>query len=266
MKKSTILLLFLVFFASISSIFLLQKGTFRSNNDTSVTTGKSYNPVEYTPTDLESLLEKQSEKYVVIDARTRLEYDKGHVPGALHADYYDSASLIQAAGSKIPITYDAFSSMRGPYAAYQLYQAGYKNVGILYGGLTAWAEDIQQLDSTDGQPGSVFMHPKNIFPEKVKAEYPANKGTVEFNIVAKRFSFKPNQIVVQHGQKVILHVVSRDVIHGFALPEFNIEEELLPNLQKEITFIANRKGNFTFITNVVSGRDYASMVGNIIVN
>ena len=265
MKKLTMLLLLFIFFAFIGNLFVFQKATPKSDNNQSFDGTKAYDPVEYTPEDLENLLKTEKEKYVVIDARTRIEYDKGHLPAAKHADYYDTEALIKAAGSKIPITYDAFSSMRGPYAAYILYQAGYKKVGILYGGLSAWVEDIQLLESAEGQPASVFMHPKNIFPERVKSKYPQNKGSVEFNIVAKRFSFEPNQIVIQHGQKVTLHLVSRDVIHGFSLPEFKIEAELLPNQPKDITFIADRKGNFSFITNVVSGRQYASMVGNIIV-
>ena len=178
MKRSTILLFFLLLLSFVTSLFFLQKGVLKSKNNSSVNTGMNYDPLEYMPQELQSLLQKQKEKYVVIDARTKLEYDKGHVPGALHAEYYDTDALIKAAGDKIPVTYDAYSSMRGPYAAYILYQAGYKNVGILYGGLSAWAEDIQELDSTDGQLGSVFMHPKNIFPERVKAEYPQNKCSV----------------------------------------------------------------------------------------
>ena len=265
MKRLIPLLFLLLLISAIAGLFFLQKGALKSSANLAMITSRKYDPLEYLPQELQNLLQKEKEKYVVIDARTRIEYDKGHLPAAKHADYYDTEALIKAAGSKIPITYDAFSSMRGPYAAYILYQAGYKKVGILYGGLSAWVEDIQLLESAEGQPASVFMHPKNIFPERVKSKYPQNKGSVEFNIVAKRFSFEPNQIVIQHGQKVTLHLVSRDVIHGFSLPEFKIEAELLPNQPKDITFIADRKGNFSFITNVVSGRQYASMVGNIIV-
>ena len=265
MKRLIPLLFLLLLISAIPGLFFLQKGAPKSSTNLTMITGRKYDPLEYLPQELQNLLQKEKEKYVVIDARTQLEYDKGHVPGALHADYYDTAALIKAAGDKIPVTYDAYSSMRGPYAAYILFQAGYKKVGILYGGLTAWAEDIEKLDSADGQPASVFLHPKNIFPERIKAESPRNKGTVEFNIAAKRFVFEPNQIVVQHGQKVILHLISRDVIHGFSLPEFNIEAELLPNEEKVVTFIADRKGSFSFITNVISGRQYASMVGNVIV-
>ncbi len=231
-----------------------------------LTQSKGYKAISFTPLQLQDLLKKQNE-YVVIDVRSKKEYDKGHIPGAIQADYYNTEALKKAAGNKIPITYCAFSAMRGPYAAYQLYQAGYKNAAILDGGITAWAEDIQGLDSEDPKSKSVFMHPKNIFPEREKSASPNDRGSVEFNITAKRFSFSPNQIIVQHGQKVTLNIVSLDIAHGFALPEFGIEEELLPNEPKTITFTADRKGNFPFVCNVVCGRihDHASMVGNLIV-
>ena len=261
--KKNFLIVFL-FFTFLGIVFLFQKGIWKPNSNLSVS-GGTYDPVEYTPTELQQLLQKSKDKYVVIDARTKLEYDKGHLPGSQHADFFNPDALIKTAGNKIPVTYDAFSSMRGPYAAYILYQAGYKKVGILYGGLNAWAEDIGQLISSDGDQASVFMHPKNIFPKKKVGQYPPNQGSVEFKITAKRFAFIPNRIAVKHGQKVILHLTSLDVIHGFVLPEYNIEEELLPNEAKDISFIADRKGNFSFITNVISGRQYTSMVGNIIV-
>ena len=230
------------------------------------TSGKGYKPTSYTPQQLQELL-KQKNKYVVIDVRTRKEYDKSHIPGAIHADYYDTDALKKAAGDKIPIAYCAFSAMRGPYAAYQLYQAGYKNAAVLDGGISAWAEDIQGLDSDDPQSKGVFRHPKNIFPDRGKSVYPQDRGEVEFNLTAKKFSFSPNKIVVAHGQKVTLNIVSLDFAHGFALPEFGIEEELLPREPKTVTFIADRKGNFPFVCNVICGRvdDHSSMVGNLIV-
>lgn len=219
----------------------------------------------YSPIKLDELLNEDNDKYVVIDVRSKQEYDKGHLPGAIHADYYNTRALIKAAGNKIPITYCAFSAMRGPYAAYQLYQAGFKNVGVLDGGISAWAEDIQGMDSADPKVKTVFNHPKNIFPERPKSDYPKDQGEVEFSITAKRFEFNPGKITVKHGQKVTLNLMSLDVTHGFALPEFGIEEELLPKEPVTVTFIADRKGNFPFVCSVICGRSHTSMVGNLIV-
>lgn len=227
----------------------------------------SYQATVYSPLDLQRMIQNNPEKYALIDVRTKLEYDKGHLPGAVHADYYDLEALKKAAGNKIPITYCAFSAMRGPYAAYSLYRAGFTNAAVLDGGISAWAEDIQGLDSKDPKAKSIFNHPKNIFPERPKSEYPKGPGEIEFSITAKRFEFNPNQIIVRHGQKVTLHLVSLDFAHGFALPEFGIEEELLPKEPVTVTFVADRKGNFPFVCNVICGEahEHASMVGNLIV-
>lgn len=229
------------------------------------TTEAEYKASVYNPTELQNLVKKDKDKYVIIDVRSKLEYDKGHVPGAVHADYYDTDALKKAAGDKTPITYCAFSAMRGPYAAYQLYQAGYENVSLLNGGISAWAEDIQGLNSNDPKVKTVFNHPKNIFPDREKGDYPPNQGETEVSITATKFAFEPSQIVVKHGQKVTLHLTSLDIVHGFALPEFDVEEELLPNESKTVTFIADRRGNFPFVCSVICGHDHSSMVGNLIV-
>lgn len=229
-------------------------------------TDTRYRAVSYTPRELEKLIE-QKDKYVVIDVRTKKEYDKGHIPGAVHADYYDTEALKKAAGGKTPITYCSFSAMRGPYAAYQLYQQGYNDVAVLDGGISGWAEDIKGMESEKSKTTSVFMHPQSIFPERKEVDYPKDAGAVEFTITAKKYEFTPGKITVKHGQKITLHLKSLDVSHGFALPEFGIEEEILPNEPKTITFVASRKGNFPFVCNVVCGaiHSHASMVGNLIV-
>lgn len=227
--------------------------------------GNHYNAKSIEPEKLKDILSKEKDKYTVIDVRTKEEYDRSHLEGAVHADYHDTEALKKAAGNKIPITYCAFSAMRGPYAAYQLYQAGYKNVLLLNGGISAWVEDIQGADPTNPEIKSIFNHPANIFPERGKSEYPKGKGEVKFSITATQFSFKPERIIVEHGQKVTLHLMSLDVAHGFALPEFGIEKELLPNEPVTVTFIASRKGNFPFVCSVICGHSHPSMVGNLIV-
>ncbi len=255
----------MLFIGILTVISFLSISKKNSPDSTEKITISNYNPDEYTPEELKKIIEGDDKKYVVIDVRTQQEYDFGHVPGALRADYHNKESLTKAATGKIPITYDGFSTMRGPYAAYLLYQNGHSRVGILLGGLAAWAEDIGKMETKSGAKGDVFLHPKNIFPERKKQVYPPGQGTAEFTIEAKKFTFTPNTIKVKHGQEVIIHLKSTDAIHGFSLPEYEIEEELLPNIQKTVSFTADRKGNFSFITNVVSGKDYASMVGNIIV-
>ncbi len=260
--KLTALCLILVIFLVIMSIY--QK-TNPATLPEEQSVNNTYKATSYKPAELQALLAKDKDKYAVIDVRSKQEYEKGHLPGAIHADYYDTDSLVKAAGNKIPVTYCAFSAMRGPYAAYQLNQAGFKNAAVLDGGISAWAEEIDILDSINPFIKTVFNHPKNIFPVREKGKYPPNQGEVKFDIVATQFAFNPNQIRVKHGQTVKIHLVSHDVAHGFSLPEFGIEIELLPNEPVDVTFIADRKGNFPFVCSVICGHSHSSMVGNLIV-
>ena len=269
-KKNLILLSLLVILL-ISAIVLPgnfeQKKPVEKMSESTAFNHAGYHATSYAPTELREMMKQEdfNDKYVVIDVRTKQEYDKGHLPGAVHADYYDRDALKEAAGNKTPITYCSFSAMRGTYAAYELFQSGFKNVALIDGGLTAWAEDTKKLDANDPLVNTIFNHPKNILPVREKGEYPPNMGSVEFNLVATRYSFAPSKMVVKHGQTVTINMVSKDVAHGFALPEFGIEEELLPNEPVTVSFIADRKGNFSFVCNVICGHEHPSMVGNLIV-
>lgn len=270
LKRNFFLLIPLIFLL-VAAIILIDKiGEYKPVEKKVATEHKNhegYQATSYTPSELREMMKKEdfNDKYVVVDVRTKQEYDKGHLPGAVHADYYDKEALKAAAGDKTPITYCSFSAMRGPYAAYELFQSGYKNAAIIDGGLTAWAEDTKKLDANDPLVNTVFNHPKNILPVREKGEYPPNMGSIEFNLIATRYSFTPNKMVVKHGQTVTINMISKDVAHGFALPEFGIEEELLPNEPVTVTFVADRKGNFSFVCNVICGHEHPSMVGNLIV-
>ncbi len=231
MKKNVFLGVLLIILG-ILAFLNIQQNNFK-NQTKEITNNQTdhsshYQASAFSPKELDEEIKKNPDKYAIIDVRTKLEYEKGHLPGAIHADYYDTDALKKAAGDKIPVAYCAFSAMRGAYAAYQLYQAGFENVKVLDGGISAWAEDIQGMDSSDPKVKSVFNHPKNIFPSREPGEYPEGQGEVEINLIAKKYDFSPRVLEVKHGQKVTLNMISLDVTHGFSLPEFGIETELLP--------------------------------------
>jgi heme/copper-type cytochrome/quinol oxidase subunit 2 len=95
----------------------------------------------------------------------------------------------------------------------------------------------------------------------------SDSGNVkEFNIVARQWEFDPSVIEVNQGDRVILHIESVDVTHGFGLPEFNINEELRPGETVDVEFVADKKGSFTFSCTVYCGSGHGSMKGTLIVN
>ncbi len=99
---------------------------------------------------------------------------------------------------------------------------------------------------------------KNV-PEMVKQE------VKEFNMEAKQWEFIPSTITVKQGDKVILHITSTDVKHGFSLSEFGIKEELNPGETTTVEFIADKKGTFSFFCNVQCGAGHTGMKGNIVI-
>ncbi len=87
----------------------------------------------------------------------------------------------------------------------------------------------------------------------------------EFDVTAKQWQFSPDTIEVNKGDNVILNVKSIDVAHGFALPEFGIDERLSPGNEIKIEFLADKEGTFSFFCNVQCGSGHSGMSGKIIV-
>lgn len=87
----------------------------------------------------------------------------------------------------------------------------------------------------------------------------------EFGIVAKQFSFEPNTITVNKGDKVKLKITSTDVTHGFAINEFGVNEQLQPGKTVNVEFVADKSGTFTFYCSVICGAGHSGMRGQLIV-
>lgn len=87
----------------------------------------------------------------------------------------------------------------------------------------------------------------------------------EFTVTAKNWSFDPEVITVKQGDKVKLKIKSIDVTHGFALPDFNVKVDLVPNKEETIEFVASKKGEYTFFCSVMCGEGHKDMKGKLVV-
>jgi heme/copper-type cytochrome/quinol oxidase subunit 2 len=75
-----------------------------------------------------------------------------------------------------------------------------------------------------------------------------------------------NEITVKQGELVTLRLSSMDVVHGFALPGYNISESLYPGDVVTVEFIADESGEFEFYCSAQScGRGHLEMKGTLIV-
>jgi protein-disulfide isomerase len=87
----------------------------------------------------------------------------------------------------------------------------------------------------------------------------------EINVTAERFSFTPDPIMVNVGDKVRLNIMSLDVTHGFAIDEFEINEVIPAGQTVSIEFIADKSGVFSTRCTVPCGTGHPMMIGTLIV-
>ena len=89
--------------------------------------------------------------------------------------------------------------------------------------------------------------------------------TKQFEITARQFGFEPNTITVNKGDMVKLKITSVDVVHGFAINEFGVNEQLEPGKTVNVEFVAGKSGTFAFYCAIVCGAGHGGMRGQLIV-
>jgi len=98
--------------------------------------------------------------------------------------------------------------------------------------------------------------------------YSANKNTKQekvIKIVAQKFSFTPNEIVLKKGEMVRLDFTSLDFIHGFNVPDLKIRADLPPGKITTVVLTPEKTGTFEFVCDNFCGSGHEDMAGRIIV-
>jgi len=96
-------------------------------------------PVHLTVADFESAI-KAEPKPLILDVRTKSEFDQGHIPGAVLMDYYQpdfKEKLNKLDKSKKIVLYCA-AGVRSGRALQMFMDSGFRQVADLQGGFQAW--------------------------------------------------------------------------------------------------------------------------------
>lgn len=93
----------------------------------------------------------------------------------------------------------------------------------------------------------------------------AREGTFEnqerrIDVVARRFYYSPDTIVVNRGDRVILRLISEDVQHGLYIDGYDLNVTAYPGSDGRVSFVADRTGKFTFRCSVTCGMHHPYMV------
>ena len=86
---------------------------------------------------------------IIVDARSREEYEVSHLQGAIHADEFGLVS--RSLGKALPIVVYCAVGYRSSALARELKQDGFTNVSSLDGGIFQWANDGGPV-YRDGEP------------------------------------------------------------------------------------------------------------------
>lgn len=91
-------------------------------------------------------------------------------------------------------------------------------------------------------------------------------GTREVTIVAERYEYSPSTIVLKKDEPVILHLVSRDRVHGFNVKGLGVRADVLPGDEIRIPLTPHKTGTFPFKCDLFCGSGHTDMSGTIVVD
>ena len=84
-------------------------------------------------------------------------------------------------------------------------------------------------------------------------------------ITAHKFEYEPNEIQLKLGEPVVLELTSKDVTHGFNIPDLGLRADLEPGETVRVRLVPEKAGTFEFHCDNFCGFDHESMSATIIV-
>lgn len=116
-------------------------------------------------------------------------------------------------------------------------------------------------------------HLETIDPQAVSTTAPFDVpglreiGPNEYEIVmvARLFSFQPEDITIPVGAKVRFKVTSPDVVHGLQIPHTNVNMMVVPGHITEYTYTFKNPGDYLILCNEYCGTGHHLMLSRIVV-
>jgi cytochrome c oxidase subunit II len=112
---------------------------------------------------------------------------------------------------------------------------------------------------------------QQIDPTKVAQTPPFDKpglrklpdGTYEAYYVAHVFAFDPSTLTVPAGSKVTFYVTSSDVVHGFFIPDTDVNMMAVPGWVNQESHTFTKPGAYLLICHEYCGIDHQDMFARI---
>ncbi len=88
--------------------------------------------------------------------------------------------------------------------------------------------------------------------------------TITLNL--KQFEFMPGRLEVNQGDRVVITLQADDVVHGFYLDGYGIDQRVEPGVARQVEFVADQPGKFRYRCSVSCGSLHPFMIGELVVN
>jgi cytochrome c oxidase subunit 2 len=85
-------------------------------------------------------------------------------------------------------------------------------------------------------------------------------------ITAHKFAYEPDRIDLKVGEPVVLELTSKDVTHGFKIPDLALRADLEPGETARVRLVPEKAGTFEFYCDNFCGIDHENMSATIIVH
>ena len=92
----------------------------------------------------------------------------------------------------------------------------------------------------------------------------ANQERV-IKVVARKFAFLPNEIVLKRGEPVVIELTSPEIVMGFNAPDLKLRADIIPGEVARVRFTPDRAGTFPFLCDIFCGEGHEGMSGKIVV-
>jgi heme/copper-type cytochrome/quinol oxidase subunit 2 len=86
------------------------------------------------------------------------------------------------------------------------------------------------------------------------------------NMNLSQFEFAPGRVEVHQGDQVIINLTASDVVHGFYLDGYGVEQRVEPAITRQISFTADQTGKFRYRCSVSCGSLHPFMIGELVVS
>jgi len=104
-----------------------------------------------------------------------------------------------------------------------------------------------------------------VAARSVSKAFAEDGGERQIELVARRFSFTPAEIVVKGVQPLIVAITSIDFMHGFNVPDLGVRADLIPGRVTKVRLVPPKAGTYDFLCDNFCGDGHEGMAGRLIV-